>query len=242
MVAKRRAVKKQAPAKAARRLTPLQQRTLNNERLQADIARYETYEGPRQYAVPTYTPVRQGRTASGKPRIVGYRNTVTGEVVSSHYRFQVFGKYFKSAAGEQYKQTNNRLRRQRIVRHYNLIESYRLLHPDLTTNQIAADRTFQGLVEELEGFSAQQRFANSQFVHDELEEVTDASEDEIEVVQSNLRIQSGYNPRYQEVLVLLGRRLPSDTNPVGESDPNHIKNTVVPFYQVREGAVEFSEE
>ena len=40
----------------------------------------------------------------------------------------------------------------------------------------------------------------------------------------------GSNPEYQQVLALLGRRKPSDNHPVGDSDPNYIKNVVEPYY------------
>ena len=62
-----------------------------------------------------------------------------------------------------------------------------------------------------------------------------------DVTEESAKRGLGSNVEYQTVLAKLGRRLPSDNHPVGDSDPNYIKNVVQPYYERIRGYV-FHEE
>lgn len=200
------------------------------------------------YAVPLYTPIRERK--NGKTRVVAFRNTITGKEVSPYYRYQIFGKEFnKTETPEQVERANlytvgvAQQRRASASRHYDLVRSYRLLHPELTPNEVVSSVDFQDLVIELGSFNYRNygiTLENVEIADTQLGGSfnRDLSEQEVTLLKDEL----GLDPRYQQVLVLLGRRLPSDTNPVGESDPGHIKFTVAPFYETANSAVEFEEE
>lgn len=200
------------------------------------------------YAVPTYTPIRERR--NGKTVVVAFENSITHKRVSPYYRYQIFGKEFKREQTpvlrerkELYEASLEQQRLARVRRHYNLAESYQLLHPDMTVNKIVGEPEFQDLVVSLSSFNYRKYGINLENV-----EIADTelggdynreySEEEVELLKEML----GEDPDYQEVLVGLGRRLPMDTNAVGDSDPNHIKFTVEPFLRAQHGAVEFSED
>lgn len=191
------------------------------------------------YAVAQYIPVKEGK------KIVAYRNSVTGEIVTPYYRNQVFGKYFRSIEGQGglirssvYAESVREQQRIARKRHYNLVSSYQLRFPDMTTAEVLRDPEFQALVTELTAFNHGQHSVSFDYFADLQEGLSEKQKAD---VVKQLRSEYGKDPRYQEVLMLLGRRLPSDTNPVGESDPQHIKFTVAPYYEGQRNAVEFKE-
>jgi len=189
-------------------------------------------------AIPQYTPIYKGK------KIVKYRNTRTGQFVKPYYRHQVFGKYFNRVVeGTPEERTRSELYREaltaqthaRVVRHFNLAESYQLLHPEMTKQQIVASEDFQILVGRLRSFNYIQYGITEENVEiiDEVQHTTLSIED--------FKLALGEDEEYKEVLILLGRRLPSDSGAVGESDRDHIKNVVQPYYAAKTGAIPFSE-
>jgi hypothetical protein len=183
-------------------------------------------------AVPSYTPIYKGK------KIVKYRNTRTGEFVTPYYRHQIFGKYFNSSAvtdrdltneeklrADIYQISNKAATHARLTRHFDLASSYQLLHPDMTKNKIVASEDFQTLVGMLRSYNYRQYGITEENV-----EIID------QVQHTNLSIEDfklalGEDEQYKEVLVRLGRRTPTDSGPVGESDRDHIKNVVIPYLQ-----------
>jgi hypothetical protein len=226
---------------------------LNKLRLEGDKAYFESqikkygwdYEAIDKYAIPQYIPIHEGK------KIVAYRNSYTGERVSPYYRNKVFGRYFrgdKLETEEEIKRANiyaeatQFQRKSRARRHYNLVASYQLRNPDMSVNQVLNDPTFNSLVQQLEVFhTGQYSFSSEQWT--EMLEYAEGypGRDVIQEQQAQLSREMGENADYQHVLFLLGRRLPGDTNPVGESDPNHIKNTVAPYYEALFHGTDFSE-
>ena len=180
-------------------------------------------------AIPRYTPIRE----NGK--IVYYRNTRTGDIVTPHYRHKIFGKEFNKIEDEQtrerseiYQEALVQQRHAQIARTYDLVTSYRILHPDMTPNEVRASAHFQGLVAELGTFNYKQYGITPQNI---------ALADEItgrNITVEGAKDALGSDPRYQEVMVQLGRRLPGETFAVGESDRDHIKNVVRPHYENRD--------
>ena len=193
------------------------------------------------HAVPLYTPLHKNR------RIVAFRNTHNGDLVTPYYKYKIFNKYFNpkitpeefsegvrlsSEERERAAGYEGALRRQKFARQSratDLVDSYQLLHPDMTRQQIIRDPTFQNLVGQLEVFHAG-GYA-----------ITPENQAILEKVYGP-NIGNVNEEGFAIVLVLLGRRLPSDTNPPGESDPNHIKNTVRPFYEAKNSSVPFEKE
>jgi hypothetical protein len=190
------------------------------------------------FAVPIYTPLHK----DGK--IVAYRNTTTGDLVTPYYRNNIFRKYFKPKAYSEnadkaytkdqtiriaaYEASLNRQRYARTARTVDLVGSYQILHPDMNRQQIRSEPTFQNLVAQLQVFHTGGYKVSAQ---------NKAMLDRIYGEDTNFE-EAGLI----EVLVLLGRRLPTDTNALGESDPNHIKNTVRPFYEGATNTVPFESE
>ncbi len=177
------------------------------------------------YAVPVYTPIhnKQGR-------ITGFRNTRNGDLVTPYYKYNIFNKYFNKVLkeGEDFEDEEQRIRaaayvaaqeRQRYAkqsRGTDLITSYKSLHPTMTRSQIRSDPDFQNLVQQLELFHAK-AYMN----------ITPANRAILEKTYGE-SLEQMNDQAFAQVLVLLGRRLPSDTQPPGMSDPNHIKNVVRP--------------
>ena len=196
------------------------------------------------FAIPTYTPIHEVK--NGKKKIVGFRNSITGRRVTTHYRYKVFGHAFSNMENiEQYRAYEESIRQQRyskIKRHWNLVDSYKLLHPEMTNKQIVSDPDFQALALELESLHSSAYGITEQNIAtmDDLLGIT-YDEDILERQKTIIKEQLAKNPRYVEVLVALGRRLPSDTQIPGTSDPGHIKNVVVPYYQSLHSGTEFNE-
>jgi len=201
------------------------------------------------YAVPTYTPVH-GYTKSGKKTIKRFRNSVTGHVVSPYYRYHYFGREFnRTDTEEQVDRSNAYIAAMQTQAHAkrarskDLVGSYQLLHPKMTRADILRSNDFQGLVIKLEQLHASAYDITDQTV-EEIDTALGGSYDpkNIPIEKALLKEKLGENQEYKDVLVALGRRLPSDTNAVGESDPNHIKNTVRPALEALVGAEDFEEE
>ena len=188
-------------------------------------------------AVPAYTPLHR----DGK--IVAFRNTHNGDIVTPYYRYKVFGKYFnpkvtpeefatgrrlnekEQERGLTYKAMIKRQAHAKVSRGNDLARSYRLLHPTMNINQIKSDPTFQGLVGQLEAFHSNQYMnitaANQQMILNIYGKTAEELNDE----------------GFAAVLVLLGRRLPNDPTPPGESDRDHIKNVVMPWLESMNNSV-----
>jgi hypothetical protein len=179
-------------------------------------------------AIPKYTPIHK----DGK--IVRFRNTKTGDIVTPYYRYKIFGKTFNEIQDEEtrirstlYVESQQQQRHARLSRHYSLAQSYQILHPEMNLNQIVASPDFQRLVAELTTFNYKLYGIN-------LENIEIAQSAGYNINMEDAKRALGSNPEYQEVLVKLGRRKPSDNHPVGDSDPNYIKNVVEPYYEARE--------
>ena len=195
-------------------------------------------------AVPLYTPLHED--PNNRKKITGYRNSITRERVSTHYQ-KMFSRYFRSAdvqgdlteeqrtMAEAYTESIVFARKARASRHYNLAESYQLVHPEMSINQIVASEDFQNLVYRLETIhKGIETFGSREFVEDvehAIKRYPTYSEEE-EIAES-IREQLSQDPEYAEVLVDLGRRTPEDTQPPGMSDINHIKLVVKPYYEGR---------
>jgi len=209
-------------------------------------------------AIPHYVPIH-GTRKTGKKGIVAYRNSRTNEVVTPYYRFQVFGKKFSTIPN--FRPTPEEVERSRLYyasleywkrknkeRSEDLVTSYRLKKLavdkiEMTEQDVIADPEFQALCEELIAFNAeQQQFTKEyvgsiDFVKEEYNERYDTDISEFTV--NDLKNLVGSNERYQEVLVELGRRLPSEDRPVGSYGPGYIKLVVVHHFEMLMGATAF---
>lgn len=199
-----------------------------------------------------FTPIKD----NGK--IIGYKNSRTGVIVSPHFRHNIYGKEFRKTETEEevkrarvYEASLIQSRKERSIRRSGLIDSYLLRNEHIVDDlfngdkaaarrYVAKDQNFIKLVEELELYSTG--------MHEALIEYRIYAEDyltlspiELENRLAALKKAAGSNPRYKEVLVDLGRRRPGFDGAVGESDPNHIKLEVVPFYNSLYSNVEFKE-
>ncbi len=203
------------------------------------------------YAIARFSPVHEMR--KGRKRIVSYRDVETGQEVTPYFMKKYFRPYFSSTEdidrANVYEASIAQQKKDRAARHFNLIDSYAIRNPQFQEqwpktwrNKIAKDPTFNALVDELETWHYKMfgiTEDNIIIYDDEYNIPVDL--ETFEEQKEWLIKQLGKDKRYQEVLVLLGRRLESDVNPVGESDPNHIKNVVRPYYENLFGSVEFSE-
>lgn len=190
-------------------------------------------------AVPRYTKIKVG----GKTR---FYNIQTKHVVTPYYRYQIFGKHFRQVDTEEevmrataYEQSNQAARAQRTHARMSLIESYALRHPEFQENYskrdwrnaIANDPNFRNLVEQLQTWNYKQFGITPENI-ETIDTILGGSYDTSTVnrEEGELIAQLGEDPDYQRVLVELGRRLPSETRPVGSYGPGYIKNVVVPYY------------
>lgn len=187
-------------------------------------------------AIPRYTPIH-----NSKGKIVRFRNTKTGDIVTPYYRYRIFGKTFNDIQDEEtrvrselYTEANVQQRYTERRTHHNLAQSYQLVHPTMNLNQIYANSDFQSLVNELRSFNYSAYGINE-------ENILTAQNAGFDVTEESAKRALGSNVEYQTVLAKLGRRLPSDNHPVGDSDPNYIKNVVQPYYERIRGYV-FHEE
>jgi hypothetical protein len=183
-------------------------------------------------AIPKYTPIKRG----GK--IVRYRNTRTGDIVTPYYRHQIFGKTFNNiedeasrVRSELYVESLEQMRHARLSRHHNLAESYQLVHPDMSLNEIYRSNDFQTLVEELTTFNYKAYGIN-------LENIEIAQNAGYNIDMETAKRELGRNQEYQQVLAALGRRLPSDNHPVGDSEPNYINDKVREYWARQYGEEE----
>lgn len=191
-------------------------------------------------AVPQYIPIKQ----NGKT--VRYYNKQTGHVVTPYYR-RLFGQEFRKVDTEEqvqrataYEQANRSAQSNRILRHYDLINSYALRHPEFKENYgsrqwrnaIANDPNFQQLVAQLQGFNYKQMGITPENIAT-IDTILGGSYDDatVEREQGLLIAKLGEDPEYQQVLVELGRRKPGETRPVGSYGPGYIKNVVIPYYE-----------
>ena len=190
-------------------------------------------------------------------KIVRYRNSYTGELVTPYYRHQVYGKKIRDIKEpadvsrlEVYQASLSARRHQDRQRHYNLIDSYVLTlneqefkdeHGKKWRKVIAQDEQFTDLVYELESFSSQQHSITEEYWGTAMG-IMGMYPDEEEVKEQTLTVRRelGKQPAYQQVLVDLGRRLPADEFPVGDSPTSHIKLDVKPFYESMFG-IEYKE-
>jgi len=188
-------------------------------------------------AVPAYTPLHR----DGK--IVAFRNTRNGDIVTPYYRYRVFGKYFnpkvtpeeyatgrrlndeEEERGLTYQAMLDRQRYAKLSRGNDLARSYQLLHPTMNINQIKSDPTFKNLVGQLEVFHSKQ-YMN----------ITPENQAMIFNIYGK-SVEELNDEGFAEVLVLLGRRSPSDTQIPGTSDKDHIKNVVRPWLQNENNSV-----
>lgn len=191
-------------------------------------------------AVPQYIPIKEGK------KTVRYYNKQTGHVVTPYYR-TLFGKEFRKVDTDEevqrataYEQSNRSAQSNRTLRHYDLINSYALRHPEFKQNYsskdwrnaIANDPNFQRLVGELQGFNYRQLGITPENIAT-IDTILGGSYDDatVEREQGLLIAKLGEDPEYQRVLVELGRRLPGETRPVGGYGPGYIKTVVIPYYE-----------
>lgn len=128
------------------------------------------------------------------------------------------------------------------IRHASIIESYQIKQASegniMSAREVARDPNFIALLDELESLTAQQRM----FSTDNYEQMIKGTPQDIpldtpnrrEVLEAQakaFRDLLGSNPRYQELLEELGRRLPGDTRPVGSYKSGELKLVVEPFYE-----------
>jgi hypothetical protein len=210
-------------------------------------------------AVPTYIPIRKGNKITSY-----YRQGARGQVVTRYYRDKIFGKTFRTTGDTQeeidrsiaYEQSNLLNKHRRQSRRYSLVDSYLLVHPELEVKKrngerdknktrvaVLNDDNFIQLVERLQSYNYELYGLNIQNV-----ELMDAalygsinigrSEQELKA----LRMELNESKDYQNILVELGRRLPSDTFPVDTSPVRYIPDHVKPYYESKNNSVEFSEE
>ena len=218
-----------------------------------------------------YTPVHD---KNGK--IVRYRNSYTGELVTPYYRHQKYGKAIREGLREgatdaevlrarAFDASTEVRRHQHKQRRYNIIDSYELTlgpdndiapyeqtetvkrfqeaYPKKWRSMIANDPTFNSLVMELEAFSSQQHSITEEYWGTTLG-IMGVYPDHDTIRESAEGVQKllGEQPAYKQVLVDLGRRLPSDDFPVGDSPTGHIKLDVKPFYEAMFGPTYKEEE
>jgi len=194
------------------------------------------------YAVPGYTAIH-----NTKGRIVAFRNVYNGELVSTHYKYRMFNKHFNPKItpeefregrrlddeelerAKAYEASTARQRYAKQSRTSDLVSSYKSLHPLMTRNQIVADPDFKNLVAQLELFHA----GSYMNITEENKEMLRRAYGE-SVEQMN-------DEGFAQVLVDLGRRLPSDTQVPGTSDPGHIKFVVRPALDALRGTEDFEE-
>lgn len=221
-------------------------------------------------ALPKYEPIYRGKYKNGKPKIVGYRRAGTHNIVSEHYRKNIFGRYFRGMIDEErlpirdkngnplvpltkkqqeeldersnvYYAGLEKWKRDIKLRENDLVNSYRLIpeHRNMSRDDVLDDPEFQALVAELEVFTKNQTLDSSREAAIRVlqAEGIEVTEETVKDTREALALAFGQDPRYKEVLVLLGRRLPSDTNPVGDMYPMpHVKFVVKPFYDAQVGA------
>lgn len=184
-------------------------------------------------AIPRYTPIRK----DGK--IVRYRNTRTGDVVTPYYRFQVFGKAFKTPyhrleeaetkiRRELYLEAGTAQRHAAQTRHHNLAESYQIVHNDMNLNEIYRSEDFKQLVAELGTYHYRAYGITP-------ENIMTAQNLGYNITEDEAKRALGTMDGYQQVLANLGRRLPSDNHPVGDSDPNYINDVVKKYWAKQHG-------
>lgn len=212
-------------------------------------------------AIRHYIPIYGERNAAGKRRIVAFRNASTQERVTPHYRYRVLGKYFRTIPeglslqeeepyvekSRLYQASIDYWRRKDKERTEDLIQSYRLKMlaegREMSREDVIDDPEFQGLVDELIEFSRVQHSFTKEYVGSidfAIEEFNiEFGQDISQFTPKQIKDLYGMNPRYQEVLVLLGRRLPTEDRPVGSYPKGYMKDNVVPFYQAYIGAEEF---
>lgn len=205
-------------------------------------------------AIPMYTPIHK-RDAKGKKRIVAYRNSITHETVTPYYKHKYYDKYFnvtpepgqdlteeENIRSNVYNLAVENYRTQYRIRENDLISTYALVHPEYVTidkkgnehiqiQRILRDGNFQALVMELEQLHTSAYGITQQNIA-LTDELMGSLYDKKRIRQEQKLIKQALasNPRYAEVLVELGRRTPTDTKLPGESDPDHIKNVVRPYY------------
>jgi hypothetical protein len=180
-------------------------------------------------AIPRYTPLKK----DGK--IVRYRNTRTGDVVTPYYRFQIFGKAFNDIQDEEtrvrselYLEAGTAQRHAAQSRHHNLAESYQIIHNDMNLNEIYRSADFQQLVGELVTYHYRAYGINP-------ENIMTAQNLGYNITEEEAKRALGSMNGYQQVLASLGRRLPSDNHPVGDSDPNYINDVVKKYWAKQHG-------
>lgn len=221
-------------------------------------------------ALPKYEPIYRGTYKNGRKKIIGYRRAGTHNIVSEHYRKNIFGKYFRGMIDEEgrplrdreakplvpltkkqieelnerntvYLAAREKWKRDLKLRENDLVNSYRLIpeHRNMSRDDVLDDPIFQELVEELHVFTKNQTLDSSREAAIRVlqAEGIEVTEETVKDTREALALAFGQDPRYKEVLVLLGRRLPSDTNPVGDMYPMpHVKFVVKPFYDAQVGA------
>lgn len=210
-------------------------------------------------AVPKYIPIKRDN------KIKGYYRQDTGQVVTPYYRDKIFGKRFRTIEGDSeeerdrataYVESNRLNKISRTAHRYGLVDSYLLVHPEFvvktskgeidrrkTRVAVLNDDNFIRLVEQLQTYNYNLYGINLQNV-EALDEIINGSmnlsrsEGELKALREAL----GRDPEYQNILVELGRRKPSDVWPVGDSPPGYIKNEMRGYYESKNNSVEFSEE
>lgn len=212
-------------------------------------------------AIPHYIPVH-GTFKTGKKGIVGYRNAQTNEIVSPHYRFQVFGKAFNTIP--DYGETPEDVERSRLYyasleywkrknkeRSEDLVTSYRIKKLaidkiEMTEQQVLADPEFQALCEELSAYANEQHQFTKEYVASIDFDIALVNErygtNLLAPSVKDLQNAVGQSEDYQRVLIELGRRLPSEDRPVGSYGPGYIKLVVVPYMEMHMGATLFEGE
>jgi hypothetical protein len=164
--------------------------------------------------------------------------------VSERIRSNVISQFSTSELerAEAYLALEDVRRRRGQVRAASVIESYQIKQASegniMTPSQIARDPTFNALVDELESLTAQQRMFSTdnyeQMIKGSPEDVPIGTPNRKEILEAKAKAYRdllGTNPRYQELLEELGRRLPGDTRPVGSYKSGELKLVVEPFYE-----------
>jgi hypothetical protein len=192
-------------------------------------------------AVTRFTPIHEMQL--GRKRIVAYRDMETGQQVTPYFMSKYFRPYFSSGDdGERaraYEASVQQGKLDRRARHYNLIDSFAIRNPQFREqwpknwrSKIAKDPTFNRLVDELETWHYKMFGITEDniIIYDEEYNIPinlETYEEQKEWLISKL----GEDKDYQQVLVELGRRLPSEERPVGSYGPGYIKSEVIPFYE-----------
>lgn len=207
-------------------------------------------------AIPLYIPIHEKR--KGRIRIVGYRNSITHHRVTNYYMKKYYNPYFRLGDEpledeelEQRRVTYNmamdEVERDARARKYDLIDSFTLVHPEfikkekngkerIMVNAIIRDAEFQSLVLELSSLHVNAMGATKANIT-LIDYAMGSSYDEKRIAKEQKLIKEllAKNPRYAEVLELLGRRKPGDTHVPGTSDRDYIKNEVRPYYMEKRG-------